>query len=191
MNILLPSSSATSDSNGGILPPADSDAFARPEPRAPTILNHNRDSSNTMAGVNAGVSTAAAGATTATTNVVPTSFSDNDESASKNNCDMKELMKRTNDQLEASMCDFKSEVKRVFKEIVALKDEYQAVQKIWTPIEEAEHKEAERLDALQVEVDQSMESTPWLATAMNNSNAAPNAATMSAMSSGENMPGQP
>jgi hypothetical protein len=37
-----------------------------------------------------------------------------------------------------------------------LQREYQAVQQIWTPIQEAQHKEAARLDALQIDVDQTL-----------------------------------
>jgi hypothetical protein len=81
-----------------------------------------------------------------------------------------ELMKHVNDQLEASMADYKTKVKLIFKELVAFQQEFQAIQQIWNPIQEAEHKEAARLEDLQVDLDQTMSEMPWLANAMEEEN---------------------
>jgi hypothetical protein len=54
----------------------------------------------------------------------------------------------------------------IFKELVAFQQEFLAVQEVWNPIQEAEHKEAARLDELQADTDQTMSEMPWLATAM-------------------------
>jgi hypothetical protein len=92
-----------------------------------------------------------------------------DHSATEENSqdtDTEELMKHVNNQLEASMADYKMKVKHIFKELVAFQQEFSAVQQVWNPIQEAERKEAARLDELQVDLDQTMSEMPWLAAAM-------------------------
>jgi hypothetical protein len=84
----------------------------------------------------------------------------------ENPIDAEELMKHVNDQLEASMADYKTKVKHIFKELVAFQQEFQAIQQIWIPIQEAEHKEAARLEDLQADLNQTMSEMSWLAAAM-------------------------
>ena len=80
--------------------------------------------------------------------------------------DTQALMKNVNDQLEVAMADYKLKVKQIFKELVAFQQDYLAVQKIWTPVQQAEHQEADRLDDLAKDLEHTMEKMPWLAAAM-------------------------
>jgi hypothetical protein len=67
--------------------------------------------------------------------------------------DMDELMKDINDRLKDELSTIDKSVKRVFKELVAFKTTSAEIIALLTPLQEAEHAEAARLDELQAEID--------------------------------------
>ena len=146
-------------------PPTDDDVFPCPESRPPTNAAAAQGALVDSNGVG-GDSIAKSNETSSSTEQPMThdknmTVAEKTSTVANGNDDMQALMQHVNDQLEQSMADYKSKVKRVFKELVTLQQEYQAVQEIWAPIQLAEQKEAARLDTLQVDVDRTM--APWLA----------------------------
>ena len=148
-------------------PPTDDDVFPYPESRPPTRVAPTQVPSvgnNHIAG-----GSTASGENSSTeqpmTNDKTMTLEKN--SSTSSNDDMQQLLQHVNDRLSQSCEDYKSKVKRVFKELVALQQEYEAVQEIWAPIQRAEQKEAARLDALQVDVDKTMSTMAPFLGAMN------------------------
>jgi hypothetical protein len=73
--------------------------------------------------------------------------------------DMDQLMKEVNDTLAHELAGVETQVKRIFKELVAFKTGAAQIASEWAPILEAERQEAARLKELQDDVDGTVQMT--------------------------------
>ena len=122
---------ASSDVDGALTTIGeDESVFPRPAPRAPRITMDNVASTKDMS-------------------------NNNQDQAIQEvtvESEMMQMMAAVNDQLEHELVETKTTVKRLLKELVSLQTVSTEVHSQWTPLLEAEHQEAVRLNELQSEV---------------------------------------
>lgn len=72
---------------------------------------------------------------------------------------LQDLLSTVNDDLETAQTETRSTIKTLFKELVAYAEACHAVQQLWEPILQAERAESERLDGLEVDLQQQLPMT--------------------------------
>lgn len=93
---------------------------------------------------------------TSTTDNIKTNFATDEAGMQDTASVTMQMMTVANDELEHELSVTKSTVKRILKELVALQSVTDDVYAQWTPMQQAEHQEADRLNELQTDVDGSV-----------------------------------